>query len=122
MNEQIKQMNTQPEQHSHKVLYASLGLLVLAVVLLLVVVGGMYYKGKQTLVATTYTQTQKQVIQPGQTTQQTPQQQLQQSLTPVPVTTKKDLTTQQNALDNTDMTAITTGLDQNTADASQFSQ
>ncbi len=109
------------EQHNHKALYTSLGLLLLAVVLLVIVVGVMYYKGKQAAVAP-QRQIQEQATQPVPTVQQTPQEQLRQSVTPAPVTTKQDLTTQQNALDNTDMTTITTGLDQNSKDASQFAQ
>lgn len=108
--------HTEKDQHNHRVFYTSLGLLLGVVVLLLVVVGGMYMKEKQAFVAT---QTQEHVAQ---TAQQTPQEQLQQSVTPVPVATKADLTVQQNALDSTDMNSISLGLDQNSADASSFSQ
>ncbi|MFH0772831.1 MAG: hypothetical protein V1922_00785, partial [bacterium] len=42
------------------------------------------------------------------------------TVTPVSVTTKEDLTIQQNALDNTDLSSISSGLDQNTLDATGF--
>lgn len=107
------------QQHSHTALYVSLGLLLVIVLLLLMVIAG------------THKNTSSVVYRPSQVASplqeqasagQTHQQELQQSVTPVPIETKQDLTTQQNVLDNTDMTVISSGLDQNSAAASQFSQ
>ena len=117
MNEQNVQ-TMQPEQHNHTTLYIAIGLSLVTVTMLIVVLSGML-KGKDSSLSNNLPQTTQQ-IPPEQVSQQTPQQQLQQSVTPAPVATKQDLTTQLNVLDNTDMTAISSGLDQNTADASQF--
>lgn len=121
MNEQpTPEIITQTKHHSHTVLYASLGILIVTVLLLLVVIE-MSHKTKNSA-SITYRPPQPTTLQQAKSVAQTPQQQLQQSVTPVPIATKQDLTTQQNVLDSANMTAITNGLNQNTADASQFSQ
>ena len=117
MDEQqpTQQINMSQANHNHKVLYVSLGLLLGAIVLLLLVVFVMYPQTKKPVI-TSQTQENTQAIDKTSKVEPT------QTVMPVTVNSKEDLTTQQKALDNTDLTAITAGLDQNTNDASQFSQ
>jgi len=111
--------------HSHTMLYVASGLSLVAVVLLIVVLAGMIFK-KNTPPAT--------ATMPSETTDQTApgssfdqvSQQLQKPAAPTHITTMQDLNnalkTLNNTLNSTDTTTVTTGLDQNTQDASSFSQ
>lgn len=110
--------------------------LVVGVIIAVAIIGGLYYKSKissvlklqtgvqiqnqtkATLQTGELSPTQQQILQP---TQQTVNSIQTTTVTPILVKTKQDLTTQQTALlDNTEMTSITKGLEENTADSSQF--
>lgn len=119
MNEQTIQAETQINTHSHKVLYTSLGLLLGSVVMLLIVVGVFYGKSKTANPVPEQKETQSQAEQ---SVNIASDDQLQDSVTPMPIATTQDLNTQLNSLDNTDIESISVGLEQNSADASQFSQ
>lgn len=114
---QTSQADAEKSKHSHKVLYTSLSLLLGTVVLLLFVVGTMILGS----VKNSTVQPQGKISE-STTSTASAVQNTKQAVTPVPITTKQDLTTQQNALDSADMTEITAGLDQNSKDASQFAQ
>lgn len=114
---QTSQADAEKGKHSHKVLYTSLSLLLGTVVLLLFVVGTMILGS----VKNSTVQPQGKISE-STTSTASAVQNTKQAVTPVPITTKQDLTTQQNALDSADMTEITAGLDQNSKDASQFAQ
>lgn len=119
MNEQEVQAVTQINTHSHKVLYTSLGLLLGSVVMLLIVVGVFYNKSKTANPVPKQNETQSKIEQPVGIASDD---QLQDSVTPIPITTTQDLSTQLSSLDGTDIDSISVGLEQNSADASQFSQ
>lgn len=120
----------QPEQKEATTPYVVEGLVV-GVVIALVIIGGMYFKAKLSSKIQLQNQTAQQVAEKKKQ-QDLAQQASQQSekvtptpspaptVTPVSITTKQDLTTQQTALDNSDMTDITKGLEENEADSSQF--
>ncbi|MEK7558934.1 MAG: hypothetical protein AAB521_01360 [Patescibacteria group bacterium] len=119
MTEQEVQVSPQASTHSHKVLYASLGLLLGSVVMLLVVVGMYYSKNKNSKSASEQNKTEAQAV-PSE--DQGFQAQMVESDDSAPITTKQELDTQLKTLDSTDTTAVEEGLDQNSQDASQFSQ
>ncbi len=107
--------------------------LVIGVVVSLCIIVAMYYKNTMDEIAKQKTQKSQGSVsqQNDQTGDQSSSQQIVQvtpvpsavpSVTPVTIQSQTDLSTQQNALDGTDMTPITTGVSQNTQDASQFSQ
>lgn len=102
-----------PVGHSHKVLYTSLGLLVSAVLMLLVVVGVVFNKGNNTTPAPAQEQATQPVEQDSQVMMEEEE---------APIQTKQELDAQLKTLDSTDTAAISTGLEENSADASQFSQ
>lgn len=103
-----------PIAHSHKVLYTSLGLLFSAVVMLLIVVGIVFYKGRNIVPAPA-----GQTVQPQE---QQSQVMMEETGNSTPISSKQELDAQVTTLDSQDTGAVTAGLDQNSADASQFSQ
>ena len=107
----------QSQSHSHTFLYLLLGLLLMTVIVLLAIIGNMYYKNKTAISQVTQNPTPPPV-QTMEKANPTPSP----TLSISPITSKHDLDNQLKTLDNTDMTSITTNLNQNSADSSQFAQ
>lgn len=105
--------------------YTVMGLIV-GVIIALAIIGGIYYKNLlESITPQNYLKQGKAAPTPviqQKTTAEGPTITPEPSVTPVTVTSPADLTTQQNALDNTDMSSISSGLDQNAKDAAPFAQ
>jgi hypothetical protein len=119
----MSEVVTQPtmQEHNHKGLYTTIFLSLGAAAILLVVVLAMMTKHP------TMTQPQEQTMQyqPTQTAEEQIQQSVQhqiQQVTPQPITTKQNLDSAVQTLDSTDITQISTGLNQNSQDISSFAQ
>lgn len=99
---------------------------VIGVVIALFIIAGIYYKSTQAKKLTNSSQTAVQTAE-----EKAQQKELQMAIdkakatpfptvTPVTVTSQKDLTTQQSALDSTDLNDLSKGLEMNASDSSEF--
>ncbi len=117
MEDQSIQQTTVPQSHK-KFLYAAVGFSLLAVLLLAVVLVKIMQPNNQPAVSQGIQQN------PAAQTNGTNQQPLagQTVTTPVPINNIQDVNNALEQIDNTNPAAVETDLNQNTADASQFSQ
>ncbi len=112
------------QEHSHTGLYTTVTLSLATAAILMIVVLSMLTKKPIPYQPQTQTlqyqpqenQTQAQMQQPSSVQTQV------QQLTPMPIQTPQNLQAIAQTLDSTNMTQITTGLDQNSQDTSSFSQ
>lgn len=128
MDEIQQPVMSQSDQKTITTPYVTEGLVV-GIILALFVIGGMYYKSKlqiqnknKSLQLVTDLKEKDQQAQDvlKQTAKVTVQPTEQPKMTPVTIKNQQDLSTQQALLDSSDMTSITKGLEDNSADSSQF--
>jgi len=104
-------------QHHKKVLYTAAGCSLLAAILLVVILIGMA-KNPQSQQTAQVTKTQQNVVPTptqGNQAEQT-------AVTPMPINNAQDVNNALQQVNSTDPSSIGTDLNQNTSDASQFSQ
>ena len=117
MDNQNKQQYTVPKHHKN-VLYAAVGCALLAVVLLVVVLIGMM-KHSQNQQTSQVAQVQQSTTTPSPTQEN---QTAQTAVIPMPINNASDVNKALQQVNNTDPSSVSTSLNQNTSDASQFSQ